>query len=187
LAAYVGLLAKWNTKINLTSLKLDPADQGTLDRLIIEPLVAARRVLPSARFAIDIGSGGGSPALPMKLALPSLRFVLVESKVRKAAFLSEAVRQLALGEVEIANRRFEELTTRADLHEAADLVTVRAVKVDRGLWDGILRVLKPQGQVMLFVGADQQAIGSIAPPFRLEAIEPVPSFLSQVAIVTRSA
>ncbi len=185
LEAYLGLLAKWNSTINLTALQLDPPDEGALDRLIIEPLVAARLVLPSVRLAIDIGSGGGSPALPMKLALPSLRFVLVESKVRKAAFLGEAVRQLALGGVEVANCRFDELLTRVDLREAADLVTIRAVKTDRKLWDGIQVVLKPHGQVILFAGADQSVADSISSPFRLEATVTVQPSRSQVAIVRR--
>ena len=43
---------------------------------------------------MDIGSGGGSPAIPFKLAVPRLGLTMVEAKARKSAFLREAVRQL---------------------------------------------------------------------------------------------
>src|ERR1044071_5772106 len=80
LAAYVEQLARWNRKINLTALALEPATDEAIDRLIVEPLIAARRVRTHDRLAIDIGSGGGSPGIPMQLAVPALRVVLVEVK-----------------------------------------------------------------------------------------------------------
>ncbi len=186
LAFYVGLLAKWNTTINLTALPLDPPDENALDRLIIEPLVAVRLVSASARLAMDIGSGGGSPALPMKLALPAVRFVLVESKVRKAAFLREAVRQLEIGDVEVANCRFEELLTRPDVRGAMDLVTLRAVKTDTSLWAGIEGVLKPGGHVILFTGTDQPVAEFIPPSFLVEATQTVPFTRTQLTVVGKA-
>jgi 16S rRNA G527 N7-methylase RsmG len=66
LERYFALLTKWNAKINLTSFKLEPSgDDEAIDRLLVEPLVAARHVTAMAQSAIDIGSGGGSPALPL--------------------------------------------------------------------------------------------------------------------------
>ncbi len=70
LEIYYRLLATWNTKINLTGLDLADPSPETLDRLLIEPLVAARHVPPAAARMIDIGSGGGSPAIPLALAAP---------------------------------------------------------------------------------------------------------------------
>ena len=49
----------------------------------------------------DIGSGGGSPAIPLKLARPTLPLPMVESKTRKAVFLREAVRALGLARREV--------------------------------------------------------------------------------------
>ena len=69
LAAYVALLFRWNEHVNLTAL--DSGDRG-LERLVIEPLLAARHVPAGARSMVDIGSGGGSPAIPMKIARPGL-------------------------------------------------------------------------------------------------------------------
>ena len=93
------LLAKWNAKINLTSFKLEPGGHDeAVDRLLIEPRDCGRAMCRQKReTAIDIGSGGGSPAIPLALALPRLHMRMVESKTRKAVFLREAIRELGLG------------------------------------------------------------------------------------------
>ena len=147
LETYYRLLAQWNAKINLTALPLQPATDSTFDRLFIEPLLAAELVpdLPGTWF--DLGSGGGSPALPLKLIRPSLSLTLVESKTRKAAFLREAIRALKLPEAEVANMRFQELPTPTP---AADLVTVRAVRPDRTLLDQSARLLRVGGHLLFF-------------------------------------
>jgi 16S rRNA (guanine527-N7)-methyltransferase len=106
LASYFELLQRWNEKINLTSL--GDTDES-VDRLIMEPLAAAR-FLPRGGRLIDIGSGGGSPAIPLAIALRTSALTMVESRGRKAAFLREAVRTLGLtGSVE---------TDRAEAHAA---------------------------------------------------------------------
>ncbi len=123
LLAYLELLALWNSKINLTALD-DP--DAAIDRLILEPLLAARHV-PEGASVIDIGSGGGSPAIPLKLAAPRIKLWMVESKTRKSAFLREAIRQLDLRESFVETKRYEELLTEPTLHESMDVVTIRAV------------------------------------------------------------
>jgi 16S rRNA G527 N7-methylase RsmG len=62
LEIYYRLLASWNTKINLTGLNLSETTPESIDRLLIEPLVAARYVQPGVLTMLDVGSGGGSPA-----------------------------------------------------------------------------------------------------------------------------
>ena len=74
LEAYFRLLAHWNAKINLTALPLDPPTDETLDRLLVEPLAAARQIRRcAAASGSTSGSGGGSPAIPLKIARPALR------------------------------------------------------------------------------------------------------------------
>ena len=147
LETYYRLLTQWNAKINLTALPLQPPTDATFDRLFIEPLLAAELVpdLPGTWF--DLGSGGGSPALPLKMVRPSLSLTLVESKTRKAAFLREAIRVLKLPGAEVANVRFQELPTP---NPAADLVTVRAVRPDRTLLGESARLLKVGGRLLFF-------------------------------------
>ncbi|HEX7780099.1 MAG TPA: 16S rRNA (guanine(527)-N(7))-methyltransferase RsmG [Vicinamibacterales bacterium] len=152
LDTYLRLLARWNRRINLTALNVDPPTDEAIDRLLIEPLVAAGRIEPSERLAVDVGSGGGSPALPMKIAAPALRMVLVESRVRKCAFLREAVRRLELTDVSVENDRVEDLAAGSALRGAADLVTVRAVAPSDELWGSIRVLLKPGGRLFWFGG-----------------------------------
>lgn len=153
LGRYIGLLTKWNRRLNLTALELEPMADEAIDRLLIEPLVAARMLRPEDRVTVDVGSGGGSPGIPMKIAAPALRTVLVEVKARKCAFLKEAVRQLALEDMEVEATRVETLIRRDDLREATDLVTLRAVRADSELWRAVVALLRPGGRVFWF-GAD---------------------------------
>ena len=108
LEGYFRLLGAWNAKINLTALDLVREPDKAVDRLLIEPLVAARYLDRVSATAIDIGSGGGSPAIPMKLARPDVAFTLVEAKTRKCAFLREAGRQLGV-ELRVETARYEVL------------------------------------------------------------------------------
>ena len=87
LETYYRLLAHWNNRINLTSLALEPPTAQTVDRLFIEPLIAASFVASHVAVWFDLGTGGGSPAIPMQLAHPAKRLIMVESRDRKAAFL----------------------------------------------------------------------------------------------------
>jgi 16S rRNA (guanine527-N7)-methyltransferase len=169
LLAYLELLALWNQKINLTALD-DP--DAAIDRLILEPLLAARSVPPGASV-IDIGSGGGSPAIPLKLAAPRIKLWMVESKTRKSAFLREAIRQLDLRETFVETRRYEELLTSPTLHESLDVVTIRAVKVEPAVLLGLQAFLKPGGAIYLFRGPGDAGFDYLPPPLRLESEEPL--------------
>jgi 16S rRNA (guanine527-N7)-methyltransferase len=146
---YFDLLFRWNRKINLTSLSLDHPEEA-VDRLLIEPLLASKQE-PSARGSrlLDIGSGGGSPAIPLMLSQPGVRLVMVESKARKSAFLREVLRHLgADGSVETA--RFEELLTKPEFHEAFDTVTIRAVRAEAKTLLRIQAFVRAGGRILLF-------------------------------------
>jgi 16S rRNA (guanine527-N7)-methyltransferase len=184
LASYVGLLAKWTKTINLTALEVDPPSDRAIDRLIVEALVAERLVDSSARLAMDIGTGGGSPAIPLKLARPSLRMVLVESKSRKCAFLREVVRELGLDDVEVANARLESVATRSDLRASADLVTLRAVRLDEEVWSHVAALAKSGGQV-LYLGTGPLA-GRVPGPFVLESTTTIPSSGTAISVIRRA-
>jgi 16S rRNA (guanine527-N7)-methyltransferase len=150
LEAYYRLLARWNERINLTSLPLSAPTDATFDRLLVEP-VAAARFVPDGRLNwFDLGSGGGSPAIPMKLVHSDAGLTMVETKTRKAAFLREAIRTLMLQGTDVLDVRFESLAASPDSFRVADLVTVRAVKVDATLIDTVARLLRPKGQFLLF-------------------------------------
>ena len=148
LEAYFRLLARWNDRINLTALRLDPPTDQAVDRLIIEPLVATQLIAESAIW-FDLGSGGGSPAIPLKLANPAAQLTMVESKARKAAFLRDAIRILGMSRASVETERIEALVSHP-LAGSVDVVTVRAVRLDPILFDSVRRLLKRRGRVVLF-------------------------------------
>lgn len=168
LETYYRLLESWNAKINLTALDLPSMGDATIDRLLIEPLVAVRHVPSDARRVIDIGSGGGSPAIPMQLARPDLAFTLIEAKIRKSAFLREAGRQLS-APLSVETSRYEALLARPDLHEAFDVATLRAVRVEPRVLLGLQAFLRPGGLFLLFRGpSGPTAPASPIPPLAWE-------------------
>ena len=175
LEIYYQLLSTWNRKINLTGLTLDGLPPETIDRLLIEPLVAAKHVPPSATRMLDVGSGGGSPAIPLALAVPPLQLLMVESKIRKSVFLREAIRALGLVGAEVATARFEELLARPDLHEQHDVVTVRAVRIEARVLKTLQAFAKPGGLIFLFRGTAGSADPSetVTPPLAWKATFPL--------------
>jgi 16S rRNA (guanine527-N7)-methyltransferase len=183
LCAYFGLLAKWNKRLNLTSLTVDPATDEAVDRLLVEPTMAIQAVESTDLSLIDLGSGGGSPAIPMKIGAPQLKLVMVEAKARKSAFLRDAVRQLGLAEAQVENARFEQLLTRLELHEASDIISVRAVRPDRQLWNSVLAFLKPGGRVFWF-GSSGLDAKSLSPEFSVASTQPLPGG-SQLIVLKR--
>jgi 16S rRNA (guanine527-N7)-methyltransferase len=162
---YFELLVRWNRKINLTAFD-EGAPDAAIDRLLIEPLQAARHLaVVETRAIMDVGSGGGSPAIPMKLAMEATTLVMVEPKARKSAFLREAVRLLSLRDTRVETARFEELLTRPELHEAQDVVTMRAVRIERKTLVGLQAFLRPGGRLLLFQGPPgAEAVPAVAPP-----------------------
>ena len=157
LARYLEVLALWNRRINLTAFDLDRPSDAAIDRLIVEPVVASRYVRPADTLAVDIGSGGGSPAIPLRIATPALHLVLVEARTRKAAFLREAVRALELENVSVETSRFDAAWRPPHLVGALDLITMRAVRASPDVWAGIDALLRPDGRMFWFTESPKPA------------------------------
>jgi len=156
LRAYFEILAHWNRRINLTSLPLEPPTEQSMDRLFIEPIAASSFVGGSASMWFDLGSGGGSPAIPLNFVRPAKRLAMVESRERKAAFLREAIRELELSNAEVIETRIESLVEQDGQASTADLVTVRAVRLSASLFSHLDSLLKSGGQAILFGTAPQR-------------------------------
>ena len=187
LTDYFELLRKWNRKVALTSLPVETSGDEAIDRLLIEPVLAVTHLQMPVSTMIDIGSGGGSPAIPMKLVVPRASMRMVESKTRKAAFLREAIRVLELDSTEVEPVRFEELLSRPSLHEAADAVTIRAVRVDRKLLLAIQSLLRPGGSLCVFTTQSLPMPPFTGSEFTLAASYPlVAHYGSQLAIFKRA-
>lgn len=173
LETYYKLLASWNEKMNLTGLDLKDQGPSAIDRLLVEPLVAAKHAPPITRM-IDIGSGGGSPAIPLALALSASELLLVEAKTRKSVFLREALRALEMNEAEVATSRFEQLLTKPELHEAHELLTLRAVRVESSVLMNLQAFVRPGGELFLFRAASGAGSpGTLIPPLSWKATYPL--------------
>jgi 16S rRNA (guanine527-N7)-methyltransferase len=91
-------------------------------RHVLESLTLLEFLPIGSTFA-DIGPGAGFPSIPCLLVRPDLRAVLIESKIKKTGYLSEAIQTLGLSErVSVINRQFEETSP-----DGVDFVTCRAL------------------------------------------------------------
>ena len=108
------------------------------------------------RLLCDIGSGAGLPGLPLAIAFPDRRFVLIEPKRRAVAFLELAVDELGLRNVKVLASRVE------DVDLQADLATARAFGPLERSWSAAASVLRPGGRLVYFAGAGLEDPGGAA-------------------------
>src|SRR6266702_7523371 len=99
---------------------------GDPESLVGDSLVLLEH-LGEARTLVDVGSGGGLPGLPLKIARPELAVTLVEVDSGKAAFLVQACARLGLVDVEVVARRAEEVGHDARYRESFDVAVARAL------------------------------------------------------------
>jgi 16S rRNA G527 N7-methylase RsmG len=102
---------------------------------------------------IDIGSGAGFPAIPLKIWAPGVHLTLIESNHKKATFLNEVARALALTNINVMNERTEALATR--LSSQADVVTLRAVERFETILPQAAAFLAPKGRLALLITTAQ--------------------------------
>jgi 16S rRNA (guanine527-N7)-methyltransferase len=108
----------------------------------------------SAPRVLDIGSGAGFPALPLKLWAPHIHLTLIESNHRKAAFLREVSRELGLTGIHVLTDRAETVADRQDFPRA-QLVTLRAVEHFEKILPKAAAFLAPNGILALLIGSAQ--------------------------------
>ena len=107
LACYLARVLEVNQRMNLTAFR-EP--DLAWRRLIVDSLSAAAGMPESAGGRVaDLGTGGGFPGIPLAIVRPDLRFTLVETTGKKAAFIAEAASELGLDQVVVANTRAEAL------------------------------------------------------------------------------
>jgi len=103
---YIAILRHWNEKLNLTAIR-NPLE--ILYRHFCESMYAAVAVPVQEGRLADVGSGPGFPGIPMKILRPGLELFLVESNIKKGAFLAEVIRELGLASTHVLVNRYEEL------------------------------------------------------------------------------
>jgi 16S rRNA (guanine527-N7)-methyltransferase len=137
--AYLSLILRWNARINLTAIR---DEEGILSRHFVESILCARALPAGIATLLDFGSGAGFPGIPIALCRPEIAVTLAESQGKKAAFLCEAVRVLALP-AKVHSGRAETLTA------SFDCVTLRAVDRMPQAVKAASRLVAPHGWLAL--------------------------------------
>ena len=124
-----------------------------VDRIWVRHILnsaAVAELIESEARVVDIGSGAGLPGIPIAIARPDLRIVLVEPMLRRTGFLTEAVDQLGLP-VEVVRGRAEDPAVRTAL-AGADVVVSRAVAALDKLTRWSFPLLRPGGRMLAMKG-----------------------------------
>jgi len=152
LKSYVSELWAWQGKINLTGLR-------SVDRIFRELLLDSLIPLPHLPVTgrlLDVGSGAGFPAIPLKICLPRVAFHLLEPVGKKAAFLGQVIRLLGLRDVRVIKARIEQSGGRI-LPGNYDVVTTRATAALPQLIEWCAPCLREKGLLVSFQGSSWEA------------------------------
>ncbi|HXY53200.1 MAG TPA: 16S rRNA (guanine(527)-N(7))-methyltransferase RsmG [Nitrospirota bacterium] len=147
---YIAELKKWNRKINLTAIT---DDREMVIKHILDSLSYGMGFASTVGLKLlDIGSGAGFPAIPLKLTRPEITVTMVESTKKKASFLRHIIRMLKLSGVNVVDKRTEDIT---DLFMTFDVVTARAFADMNTALDAGTPFLKRGGLIVLSRGPEE--------------------------------
>jgi|SRR6185295_13614668 len=140
---YLKMLQKWQKSQRLIG---SPDPQWIVDNLFLDSLLFLK-VLPETTVALaDVGSGAGLPGIPLKIVRPQWRVVLIESRAKRASFLSAAVRELGLRDTTVVTTRAEDYAVGNPA--AFDAVVMRCAGAFREVAPAIVRMLGSGGVVV---------------------------------------
>ncbi|HEY5668544.1 MAG TPA: 16S rRNA (guanine(527)-N(7))-methyltransferase RsmG [Anaerolineales bacterium] len=150
LTSYEAELVEWNSRFNLTAIDT-PENiriKHFLDSLTCLLVMKDR---PMERI-IDIGTGAGFPGLPIKIVYPSVALTLVDSVGKKVDFCRHIAQKLGLENVDIIQRRAEELGQLPEHREQYDWAVARAVAVLPVLVEYMLPLVRVEGGMIAMKG-----------------------------------
>ena len=147
---YLEELRRWNRAINLTAI-------DTQEEIIIKHFIDSMSALKVIEKVVDInildvGSGAGFPALPLKIVRPEVSISLLEPNEKKSAFLRYLIGSLNLQGARVLTRKLEDYAMQPEVQGIFDYIVVRAYKID-GMGDVLANLLKDVGKLILFRSA----------------------------------
>ena len=127
--AYWRELQRWNSRVNLTSIR---KDHDIVVKHFLDSLAVLQHFpIEAGDSVVDIGAGAGFPGLPLKIYAPDIQLTLVESSSKKASFLQFLMSQLnvtsARANVDIVVQRAEAFVKKRENLSAYDWVLTRYV------------------------------------------------------------
>lgn len=142
---YGSELLKWNKIHNLSGVStIESVEENIFDSLY--PL----KFIDDFASCMDIGSGGGFPALPLAIAKPETQFYLIEPRLKRAAFLQNIIIALGLEHIEVLSVRIENVPI-AEINNL-DLVTSRAVMGTKEMIALSRKFLNSDGYFLFYKG-----------------------------------
>jgi 16S rRNA (guanine527-N7)-methyltransferase len=151
---YLGLLSHWNRAFNLTAIR-------DSDEMLSKHLLDSIGVMPyiGEGLILDVGSGAGLPGIPLAIAMPRNRFVLIDSNGKKTRFLTQARIALGLDNVEIVNQRVEAYSPMKDDHRIYfDAVVARAYASSNEIIKNTAHLHKPETRILIMQGKLDESI-----------------------------
>lgn len=127
---YYELLAEWNTFMNLTSITdyEEVVLKHFTDSLSLVKAFPDHDLLSEKELSvIDVGTGAGFPAIPLKIAFPKMKITMLDSLNKRIKFLNEVILQLELTDITALHGRAEDAARQSGLRENYDLCVSRAV------------------------------------------------------------
>ena len=173
LRAFALELLQWNRGVsNLISHTDEPR---LVERHIAESLAGAQVLRGLAcGHIVDLGSGGGFPALPLAIAGVPGRWTLVESRRNKTLFLRRALERLELRDIVVMTGRLEVLVDSEFAALQCDGFTSRATMKAAPTLELAARIVRPGGHAVLWKGSGlEQELGESDAGWRLTWTEPV--------------
>ncbi len=158
---YSALLLLWNDKLNLTAIE-NPAE--IISRHFGDSMLGLPFLPENGRLA-DVGSGAGFPGLAVKIFRSELEVLLIEQNTKKAAFLNEAIRVVGLSGAAVQRCNYLDLPANVPQF---DRITARALGDYRQLLGWARSRLTSDGQIVLWLGADDSVKLSSLPDWTWE-------------------
>ena len=149
---YYQLLIEYNQKFNITAIT---EREEIIIKHFVDSVINVDKLKGSL---IDIGSGGGFPAIPLKIVNENLDVTLVESTGKKCDFLLKVIESLKLTSVRVINGRAEELARRENYREKFDFASARAVARLNTLAEYCIPFVKKGGTFIAFKGDYKQEL-----------------------------
>jgi 16S rRNA (guanine(527)-N(7))-methyltransferase RsmG len=123
LCRYVRLIKKWNSHVNLTA----SSEWPSIEPLLYEGIWASQGYPGDAKRHLDIGSGAGFPAIPIKIMVPHIQLDMVESRMKKVSFLETVASEINLTETHVFHSRIGELLDKDQ--NTWDSISWKALKI----------------------------------------------------------
>lgn len=157
-------LQRWNRHHNLTAIDglSSGIEKHLLDSLTLIPLLSGNERL------LDVGSGAGLPGLPLKIVLPGLELLSIDSVAKKVRFQRHVIRTLGLHKARAVACRIETLAENAEHAEVFDVVVFRALGRLVDFVPLVLPCLARQGRLILMKGPEGPAELATAEPMLRE-------------------